>query len=140
MQVNARLFRRRRRGRALIFHSGAEGDGGVGAQQKLAPPEERGPAAVARTLRLATAQAGNRRFWCLSDPRAHTEAPYKTDLHRKTLRALIRIRRPGQRRKLTGAVARVHLGVDVKVIMTSPCMFCIENICIYMYIYIYVYK
>jgi len=35
-----------------------------------------------------TARAGNRRFWLLSTLRAHTKAPYKTDLHRKTLMAL----------------------------------------------------
>ena len=33
---------------------------------------------------------GNRRFWPLSALRAHTKAPYKTDLHRKTRRALNR--------------------------------------------------
>ena len=32
--------------------------------------------------------AGNRRFWLLSALCAHTEAPYKIDFHRKTLRAL----------------------------------------------------
>jgi hypothetical protein len=40
-----------------------------------------------------TARAGNRRFWCLTIMtalRAHTKAPYKTDLHRKTRRALNR--------------------------------------------------
>ena len=35
-------------------------------------------------------RAGNRRFWQLSALRAHTKAPYKTDLHRKTRRALNR--------------------------------------------------
>ena len=40
--------------------------------------------------RSMTARAGNRRLWCLSALRAHTKAPYKTDLHRKTLRALNR--------------------------------------------------
>ena len=34
--------------------------------------------------------AGNRRFWLLSALRAHTKAPYKTDFHRKMLRALNR--------------------------------------------------
>jgi hypothetical protein len=34
----------------------------------------------------ASARAGNRRFSCLSALRAHTKVPYKTDLHRKTLR------------------------------------------------------
>jgi hypothetical protein len=35
-----------------------------------------------------SARAGNRRFRRLSDLRAHTKAPYKTDLHRKTLMVL----------------------------------------------------
>ena len=35
-----------------------------------------------------SARAGNRRFSPLSARRAHTKSPYKTDLHRKTLRAL----------------------------------------------------
>jgi hypothetical protein len=43
-----------------------------------------------------TARAGNRRFWGLSALCAHTKAPYRTDLHRETLRALNRPRRPGQ--------------------------------------------
>jgi hypothetical protein len=42
------------------------------------------------------ARAGNRRFWLLSALRAHTKMPYKTDLYRKTLRALKRPGRPGQ--------------------------------------------
>jgi hypothetical protein len=37
-----------------------------------------------------TARAGNHRFWLLSTLRTHTKAPYKTNLHRKTLRALNR--------------------------------------------------
>jgi hypothetical protein len=47
-------------------------------------------------LRRHTARAGNRRFWCLSALRSHTKAPYKTDLHRKTLRELKRPGGPGQ--------------------------------------------
>jgi hypothetical protein len=39
-----------------------------------------------------TARGGNRRFWLLRALRAHTKAPYKTDLNRKTLRALNRPR------------------------------------------------
>jgi hypothetical protein len=38
----------------------------------------------------AAARAGDRRFGPLSALRAHTKAPYKTDLHRKTLRPLDR--------------------------------------------------
>jgi hypothetical protein len=45
---------------------------------------------------VVTARAENRRKWQLSAPRAHTKAPYKTDLHRKTLRVLNRLGRPGQ--------------------------------------------
>jgi hypothetical protein len=41
------------------------------------------------------ARAGNRRFGRLSALRAHTKAPYKTDLHRKTLMALNRLDRDG---------------------------------------------
>jgi hypothetical protein len=52
-----------------------------------------------------TARAGNRRFWCFSALRAHAKAPYKTDLHRKTLSVL---NRPG--RAPTVAVA---LGLEV---------------------------
>ena len=36
--------------------------------------------------RLSTARAGNRRFWRLSVPRAHTKSPYRTDFHGETLR------------------------------------------------------
>ena len=39
-----------------------------------------------RTPMTVTARAGNRRFRRLSALRAHTKAPYKRDLHRKTLR------------------------------------------------------
>jgi hypothetical protein len=41
-------------------------------------------------LRRVSARAGNRRFCGLSALRAHAKAPYKTDLHRKTRRALNR--------------------------------------------------
>ena len=54
------------------------------------------PAAWVREQRALTTRAGNRRFWCLCTLRAHTKAPYKTDLHRKTLRALKRPGGPGQ--------------------------------------------
>ena len=57
-------------------------------------------AAAAAFSKAATARAGNRRFWCLSALRAHTKAPYKTDLHRKTLMALNHPRRPGQRERV----------------------------------------
>ena len=53
--------------------------------------------------RNETARAGNRRFRLLSALRAHTKAPYKTDLHRKTLMAL---NRPG-----TARTDVVELGV-----------------------------
>jgi hypothetical protein len=36
-----------------------------------------------------TARAKNNRFWLLSALRAHTKTPYKTDLYRQMLRALI---------------------------------------------------
>jgi hypothetical protein len=42
-----------------------------------------------------SARAGNRRFWLLSALRAHTKPPYRTGLHRKTLRVL---NRPGRAR------------------------------------------
>jgi hypothetical protein len=51
--------------------------------------------AASRSRVCTTARAGNRRFWLLSALRAHTKAPYKTDLHRKTLMAL---NRPGAAR------------------------------------------
>jgi hypothetical protein len=60
-----------------------------------APPG--GPGQVASPF--LTARAGNRRFWCLSAMRAHTKAPYKTDLHRKTLRELKRPGGPGQQQQ-----------------------------------------
>ena len=47
------------------------------------------------TTATVSARAGNRRFRPLSALRAHTKAPYKTDLHRKTLMAL---NRPGTAR------------------------------------------
>ena len=45
--------------------------------------------------RCVSVRAGNHRFWLLSTLRAHTKAPWKTDLHRKTLRVL---NRPGRAR------------------------------------------
>jgi hypothetical protein len=59
-----------------------------------APPAGQ-PAAAAAAARAVigsapTARAGNRRFWSLSALRAHTKAPYKTDLYRKTLGLLNR--------------------------------------------------
>ena len=48
------------------------------------------------------ARAGDRRFWLLSALRAHTKAPYKTDLHRETLMAL---NRPGTARTVGRTVA-----------------------------------
>ena len=57
---------------------------------------------------MATARAGNRRFWQLSALRAHTKAPYKIDFHRKTLRAL---NRPKAARTVHVAVARPALRV-----------------------------
>jgi hypothetical protein len=44
---------------------------------------------------MYSARAGHRRFWPLSALRAHTKAPYKTDLIWKTLRPL---ERPGRAR------------------------------------------
>ena len=46
----------------------------------------------------AAARAGTRRFRRLSAPRTHTNAPYKTDLLRRTLRALERPERAPDRR------------------------------------------
>ena len=40
---------------------------------------------VVRKTASSSARAGNRRFRLLSALRAHTKAPYKTDLPRKTL-------------------------------------------------------
>jgi hypothetical protein len=51
--VNVGVFFRRRRRHGGAPGSGAEGDRGVGAQQKLVSPEEPGPVAVGRALRLA---------------------------------------------------------------------------------------
>jgi hypothetical protein len=51
----------------------------------------------------ASARAGNRRFWCLSTLRAHTKAPYKTDLHRKTLKNAKALNRPGRARTVRRA-------------------------------------
>jgi hypothetical protein len=62
---------------------------------------------VLHALRVArAARAGNRRFWWLSALRARTKAPYKTELHRKTLMALNRPRWPGQVDERVGAVLR----------------------------------
>jgi hypothetical protein len=48
-----------------------------------------------RGVHQRTAPAGNRRFWLSSRLRAHTKAPYKTDLLWETLRVL---NRPGRAR------------------------------------------
>ena len=60
------------------------------------------PSILARRLDVAsaaiTARAGNRRFGPLSALRAHTKTPYKTDLHRKTLRNAKALKRPGRAR------------------------------------------
>ena len=63
------------------------GDGGLpyGAVGALAEAVVRG----------VPARAGNRRFRPLSALRAHTNAPYKMDFHRKTLGRLTAPRRPG---------------------------------------------
>jgi hypothetical protein len=66
----------------------------VGRQRALQARRELDGAAVLLERRLA-ARAGDRRFRRLSALRAHTKAPYKTDLHRRTLRAL---NRPGTAR------------------------------------------
>ena len=49
-----------------------------------------------RGMHQRTARAKNCRFWLLNRLRAHTNAPYKTDLLWETLRALKRPGRPGQ--------------------------------------------
>ena len=54
-------------------------------------------------LRGVAARAENRRFGCLSALHAHTKAPHKTDLHRKTLTAL---NRPGTARTAANASGR----------------------------------
>jgi hypothetical protein len=53
----------------------------------------------------STARARNHRFWRLSALRAHTKAPYKTDLHRKTLMTL---NRPGTARTEGAVVGGVQ--------------------------------
>jgi hypothetical protein len=57
---------------------------------------------------IITARAENRSFWLLSALRAHTrthaKTPYKTDLHRKTLRALKRPGGPGQKNTMSDRV------------------------------------
>jgi hypothetical protein len=45
---------------------------------------------ISPRLIFVSARAGNRRFRLLSALRDHTQAPYKLDFHRLTLRALIR--------------------------------------------------
>ena len=58
-----------------------------------------------------TARAGNRRIWLLSALHVHTKPPYKTDLHKKTLRLLNRpgrvrtAREAAQQRALPAAAA-----------------------------------
>ena len=72
-----------------------------------AGPDSRAPTGTARSSpchaagRSGTlpARAGNHRFWLLSTPRAHTKAPYKSDLLRETLRSL---KRPGRARTVAG--------------------------------------
>jgi hypothetical protein len=57
----------------------------------------------------APARAGNRHFWRLSALRTYTKAPCKTDLHRKTLRALNRPGGPGQELDVDEAVREVEV-------------------------------
>ena len=74
---------------------------------------------TASTQQKFTARAGNRRFRLLSAPRAHTKAPCKTDLHRKTLRnAKGASPPPGGRGQRCEATARVSGGGDTA---TSTC-------------------
>ena len=56
--------------------------------------------------RLLTARAKNRRFWLLSALRAHTKAPHKIDLHKKTLRALNRPEAGADSSRARGSRAR----------------------------------
>jgi hypothetical protein len=65
-------------------------EGTTRVQASAATPRSAGSPSTASVRPAPPPRAGNRRFWCLSALRAHTKAPYKTDFHRKTLRALNR--------------------------------------------------
>jgi hypothetical protein len=62
-----------------------------------------------------TARAGNRRFWLLSAPRAHTKAPSKTDLHRKTLRVR-------NRPKATRTKEQPEADGDARFLLSAACL------------------
>ena len=69
-----------------------------------------------KLLLPTSARAGNRRFLLLSALRAHTKAPYKNDLHGKTLTAL---KRPGGRGQVPVIVPFISLGGRHVVFSTS---------------------
>jgi hypothetical protein len=91
-QPQAKGAKRAGGGRARAgLHGGSKGKAKGAAPSSVAT-------SFAHSDSRGTARAGNRRFWRLSALRAHTKAPYKTDLLWKTPRAL---KRPGRAR--TGA-------------------------------------
>jgi hypothetical protein len=69
-------------------------------------PSSPAPASPSDWPLSSSARAGNRRFWLLSALRAHTKAPYKTDLLGKTLRAFSR---PGRSRTVEAAFQEVGI-------------------------------
>ena len=66
------------------------------SERRVAFADTAGAHSVRAAVARAAARAGNRRFQLSSAPRAHAKPPSKTDLHRKTLRALKRPGGPGQ--------------------------------------------
>jgi hypothetical protein len=84
------------RAKLSVWRARADCEGDCLGAEETEGGQEEGCSAEEMSGFNPTARAGNRRFWCLSALRAHTKAPYKTDLHRKTLMALNCPRRPGQ--------------------------------------------
>ncbi len=58
-------------------------------------------------LQLARLPGPETTVWLLRALRAHTKAPYKTDLHRKTLRSLKRPGGPGQNSRMIAVALAV---------------------------------
>ena len=67
----------------ILGESGAESSKRIVHPVNCAPVSKSslGPRPFMPAAPPCTARAGNRRFWMLSALRAHTKAPYKTDLH-----------------------------------------------------------
>ena len=77
----------------LVGEDPAEVEARAKVLHRRGDQERRAGGQLHREKQPTSARAGSRHFWLLSAMCAHTKAPYRTDLHRKTLRALNHPRR-----------------------------------------------